>query len=140
MKGNILYRIYGRSGMLYVGRTKQDLQQRIRGHFFAKPMHRKIDAFAVTRIEYAEFQTEADMYLYEVYFINRDKPLLNVDDRAHDSLTLDLPPVEWTMYQPPMMEKWLGQLKDSPAHARVMKWLAQREAVRAGQEAPIVPL
>ena len=69
IQGFVLYRIFYGEHIVYVGRTKQPLQNRIRGHLFGKPMHRKIDIEQVSRIEYAEFKTEADMNLYEIYFI-----------------------------------------------------------------------
>lgn len=110
MKGFILYKIYYKDLLVYIGRTKQDLQQRLRGHFFAKPMQRKIDIFKVTQIEYAEFETEADMYLYEVYYINKYHPPLNVDDRAKDKLTVTLPLVMWREFNCKLMDKWKSEI------------------------------
>ena len=43
-QGYILYRIYYGDDLVYLGRTKQPLQSRIRGHLFKKPMHRLIGA------------------------------------------------------------------------------------------------
>ena len=37
-------------------------------------------------VEYALCETEADMFVYEVYYINRFKPALNKDDKAKDEL------------------------------------------------------
>jgi hypothetical protein len=119
VRGNILYKIFYGAVLVYVGRTKQDLQQRIRGHFFKKPMHRLVDIFRTTRIEYAEFGTEADMFLYEVYFINKLKPPLNVDDRAHDDLSVELPPVEWMEFQLPLMGKWRAKMAEEGGHRRM---------------------
>lgn len=110
IKGYILYKIYYGDLLVYLGRTKQDLQQRIRGHFLSKPMHRKIDIFNTTKIEYAQFETEADMYLYEVYYINKLHPPLNVDDRAKDNLTVELPDVEWNEFTCKLMDKWKSSL------------------------------
>jgi len=106
IKGYILYKIYYDDMLVYLGRTKQDLQQRIRGHFFAKPMHRKVDIYNTTKIEYAELKTEADLYLYEVYYINKFHPPLNVDDRAKDSLTVELPEIEWKIFDCKLVDKW----------------------------------
>lgn len=113
-----LYKIYYRNNdqdiCVYLGRTKQPLQTRLRGHFFKLPMHREIDIHLVSKIEYAEFPTVADMYLYEIYFINLLKPVLNKDDKANDELTISLPEVKWTEYKPPLMDKWKQdiQIKD----------------------------
>lgn len=110
IKGFILYKFYYPFGCIYLGRTKQKLQDRIRGHLFAKPMHRKIDINNVIKIEYAEFETAADMNLYEVYFINLLKPSLNVDDKEKDDLTVQLPDVEWKEYKPRLWDKWLNEI------------------------------
>lgn len=117
-KGFILYRIWYGDCLVYLGRTKQPLQARIRGHMFARPMHRAIDIHNVTKIEYTQLQTEADMNLYEIYFINLWKPPLNVDDKARDNLTISLPELEWKEFHPTNWEKWQRELKSDDMH----KW------------------
>lgn len=110
-KGFILYRIWYRNFIAYIGRTKQPLQARIHGHMFAKPMHRAIDIHSVTKIEYTTLPTEADMNLYEIYLINLWKPPLNVDDKARDSLTIKLPELEWKKFTPVNWNKWKENLR-----------------------------
>lgn len=105
-KGFILYRIWYGNNIVYIGRTKQALQARIHGHMFASPMHRAIDIHNVTKIEYVTLSTEADMNLYEIYFINLWKPALNVDDKARDSLTIFLPGLRWKPFTPTNWEDW----------------------------------
>lgn len=116
IQGFILYRIFyrdheGKDFVAYVGRTKQPLQARIRGHLFAKPMHRTISIDQVTKIEYTQLPTEADMNLYEIYYILKEKPPLNVDDKTRDGLTLALPELAWKEFLPPLWEKWREELK-----------------------------
>lgn len=116
IQGFLLYRIFyrgagGKDTIVYVGRTKQPLQTRIRGHLFAKPMHRTISIEQVTKIEYARLQTEADMNLYEIYYILKEKPPLNVDDKTRDRLTVSLPELTWTEFRPPLWDKWMKELK-----------------------------
>ena len=82
VQGFLIYRIWYGDCLVYVGRTKQPLQSRIRGHLFNKPMHRTVNIEQVTKIEYAELGSEADMNLYEIYYILRLHPPLNVDDKA----------------------------------------------------------
>lgn len=115
MKENkpILYKIYYDGVLVYLGRTKQPLQNRLRGHFFKKPMHRVIDINQVTKIEYAEFPTVADMYLYEIYYINRLKPSLNVDDLAHDAITVMLPEVPFIEYNCKLLERWKNEINQN---------------------------
>ncbi|WP_394910524.1 hypothetical protein [uncultured Robinsoniella sp.] len=109
-QGFILYRIWYKDCLVYLGRTKQPLQARIRGHKFAKPMHRSIDIQNVTKIEYSKFETEADMNLFEIYYINLWKPPLNVDDKARDNLTISLPNSEWCEFTPSNWDEWRKQL------------------------------
>ena len=75
VQGFLIYRIWYGDCLVYVGRTKQPLQSRIRGHLFSKPMHRTVNIEQVTKIEYAELGSEADMNLYEIYYILRLHPL-----------------------------------------------------------------
>lgn len=114
---HMLYKIYyrGSSGediLVYLGRTNQPLQNRLRGHLFSKPMHRKLEIEQISRIEYAEFKTAADMNLYEIYYILMLKPPLNVDDKTRDDLTVTLPDVQFQPFQPPLWEKWRQQLRE----------------------------
>lgn len=117
-KGYILYRIWYGNHLAYLGRTKQPLQARIRGHMFAAPMHRAIDIHNVTLIEYTELPTEADMNLYEIYFINLWKPPLNVDDKAKDDLTLTLPELKWKEFVPARWEEWKKELRSEDMDKR----------------------
>ena len=110
IQGFILYRIWYGDTLVYLGRTKQPLQSRIHGHLFKKPMHRSIAINLVTKIDYAEFKTESDMNLYEIYFINLWKPPLNIDDKCKDELTVNLPDVEWNTFTTPLWSKWKNEI------------------------------
>lgn len=110
VQGFILYRIFYGETLVYVGRTKQPLQSRIRGHLFAKPMHRSIHIEQVSRIEYAELGSEADMNLYEIYYILKLHPPLNVDDKARDDLSVSLPELEWKEFTTPLWENWRKEI------------------------------
>lgn len=109
---NILYKIFYRHEetnedvLIYLGRTHQPLNNRLRGHFLKSPMMRSLDPRLVSRIEYADFKTEADMFLYEIYFINKWKPPLNVDDKSKEELTVDLPPVSFQIFDCTLLDKW----------------------------------
>jgi hypothetical protein len=115
IQGNILYKIYYGEQIVYLGRTKQPLQDRIRGHLFKKPMHRAININLVSKIEYALFKTEADMNVYEIYYINKLKPPLNCDDKAQDDLTVSLPEVEWKEFSIPIWNKWKEKIQEDDA-------------------------
>lgn len=127
-KGFILYRIWYKDFIAYLGRTKQPLQERMHGHMFAAPMHRAIDIHNVSRIEYTELSTEADMNLYEIYFINLWKPPLNIDDKAKDNLTIFLPALTWEEFIPKNWEKWKRELnsEDMYGHHKSRNKKAQK--------------
>ena len=51
------------------------------------------------------------MNLYEIYFILKEHPPLNVDDKTRDYPTVTLPPVEWKEFTTPLWEKWREELQ-----------------------------
>ena len=105
-KQYLLYKIFYEDKLVYIGRTAQPLKKRLYGHFSKAPMMRQLDVRRVTKIEYATFKTEADMFLYEIYFINKWKPVLNRDDKSNEPLTIELPPVTFTEYVCDLLPKW----------------------------------
>lgn len=132
IQGFIIYRIWYGDILVYLGRTKQPLQSRIHGHLFKKPMHRSISINLVTKIEYAEFPTEADMNLYEIYFINLWKPPLNIDDKCKDELTIHLPDIEWKTFITPLWDKWEREIMaiDKEYQMKKQEKAAKREMDR----------
>lgn len=113
IQGFILYLFYYGNKIVYLGRTKQPLQDRIRGHLFKKPMHRSIDINLVTKVEYAMFKTEADMNIYEIYLINKLKPCFNVDDKTGDYPTVTLDQVNFIAFDCHLWDKWKRAINDS---------------------------
>ena len=98
----LVYRIYDNNGVFYVGRTSQTLKARMRQHMAVSNVAGDIPHInpnSVKKIEYAICASEADMCLYEVYYINLFHPSLNVDAKAEDCLTVTLPELKWLGYQ-----------------------------------------
>ena len=95
-------------------------------------MHRSIDINLVTKIEYAEFKSEADMNLYEIYFINLWKPPLNIDDKCTDNLTVFLPDVAWQLFKTHLWDKWQKELqkRDEAYQMRDNERTAKEELLR----------
>lgn len=109
MNNYILYKIYYRDELAYIGRTTQDLKNRLRMHFFhTNKIVKQLDIFQVTKIEYTILNTQADIYLYEIYLINLYHPPCNVDDNAKDDLSdfIVLPKLEFYEYKDPIIDKW----------------------------------
>ncbi|MDD3334116.1 MAG: hypothetical protein PHI98_01230 [Eubacteriales bacterium] len=121
---NVLYQIYYGDQLVYLGRTRQPIDRRLHGHFFQKPMHKKLDARAVSRVRVAKVATQADMFLYEIYYINKLKPALNCDDKAQDELTIELPELCWLEYDPRLLPKWSAETEK---RERAAKERLQRE-------------
>lgn len=132
-----LYKIYYGDELVYVGRTKQPLQDRIRGHVFKQKLLRAIDIDSVSKIEYTTCATEADMFFYEIYYINLYHPKLNKDDKAHDELTVRLPSQEFKTFVTPLWDKWKKAIheKDRDALIRETKLEAHREKFRQDKRA-----
>lgn len=109
MNNYILYKIYYCDELAYIGRTTQDLKNRLRMHFFhTNKIVKQLDILQVTKIEYTVLNTQADMYLYEIYLINLYHPPCNVDDNAKDDLSdfIVLPKLEFYEYKDPIIDKW----------------------------------
>lgn len=107
-KNYILYKIYYGNELVYIGRTSQDLIDRLRLHFFGKPMVKKLDIIETTRIEYSICDSEADMFVMEIYLIALYKPRINKDDKPHDDLSshLYLPEPKFYPYHHSLLDKW----------------------------------
>lgn len=106
----LLYKIFSENGLLYIGRTDQPLQYVLHDHFFKSPMVRAINIDCVTKIEYASFKSEADLLLYEIYYINQLKPPLNKEFKAKDHLTISLPKNPWHPFKCKSMDTWKEEI------------------------------
>ena len=113
----ILYRIFYDGNLVYVGRTTQELKDRLRLHFFSKPMVRKLNILSTSHIDYTVLPSEANMFLYEIYYINLWHPCMNVDDNARDCFTADiiLPELTFYAFDDPILKKW----KEKFIHNRI---------------------
>lgn len=108
---NILYKIYYGNDLVYFGRTHQELVDRIRGHLFKVPGLKTIDIEMVSKIEFTQLNTEADMFIYEIYYINKYKPIFNKDDKACDEMSVKLPELIFKEWKTPLWEKWKEEIK-----------------------------
>ena len=102
----IVYKVYYGDELVYIGRTKQKLVDRMRMHFFGNPMVPKLNVFDTSKIEYALFQTECDQFVYEVYLINLYRPKLNLHDLGKDNLTIYLPEPKFYIWENKIIDKW----------------------------------
>lgn len=79
-----------------------DLTRRMSQHFRSLD----IDIDKVSKIEYAELDTESDMNLYELYYILKYKPSLNKKDFAKDELTIQLDELQFNQFYSYLDQQW----------------------------------
>ena len=137
-KGYILYKIYYGKDLVYLGRTKQPLMNRLKTHCFKDPTVRSIEVNKISKIEYTVLPTEADMFIYEIYYINIYKPPLNVDDKAGDNFTFgSLPEIKWKNWNyEDLLETWANQMEghDNQLMFRTKEKKARRNYTRLMKE------
>ena len=111
----IIYKIYYEDICVYVGRTSLAINDRLRGHFFGQRLYKAIDIHLVSKIETAKCKTQADMFIYEIYYINKLHPFLNCDDKAKDKVTLKLPELRFKKHDCHLLDKWRKIIKKDEA-------------------------
>ena len=86
--------------IIYVGKSKQELEQRFRGH-----THLPDDCYNLTyKIEYIECSTESDMSIKEIYYINKfrhDGTFFNVLDMTEVPVSIEFAD-KWHQYKGPL--------------------------------------
>lgn len=102
----LVYKVYYGDELVYIGRTKQRLVDRMRMHFFGDIDVPKLNIFNVSKIEYTLFDKESDQIVYEVYLINLYHPCLNLHDLGADDLTIYLPEPLFYVWENPIIDKW----------------------------------
>lgn len=96
-----VYRFLDKSkNVIYVGKSKQDLEQRFRGH-----SHLPEECYTqVYKIEYIECSTESDMSIKEIYYINKYQStnvFFNVLDTTGLPTSVEFND-EWKQYKGPL--------------------------------------
>lgn len=94
-----IYRYIERNQVIYVGKTKRDLQERIEEH---KSDRKFMPHLAASKIEYFTVPTQVEMDIAEKYYINKYRPMLNVVDMNNATFpyTLNYRWNDYTMYVP----------------------------------------
>lgn len=88
-----IYRLYNANKeIIYVGKTVNKFTKRIRTHFTNYKKYNK-NGFWRKKVKYfdvAEVETEANLCLYEIYYINKIKPKNNTSNMGEGKLTVTL--------------------------------------------------
>lgn len=104
-----VYRFLDRNGnIIYVGKSKQVLEQRFRGH-----SHLPDDCYEMTyEIEYIECATESDMSIKEIYYINKfrhDGAYFNILDMTNVPASIEFADM-WKQYKGPLPEQFKNSI------------------------------
>lgn len=93
--------------VIYVGRTV-NLNNRMRQHFGGKKGHLPVDCYkAVSRVDYLELNSKADMNIVELYFIGKYRPMYNTKDNTSNvSLEINELKYAWLKYDPKKSKQW----------------------------------
>lgn len=110
LRNYTLYKIYSEYGIVFIGHAKENLMLSLRDHFFNAPFTRKINIDYVTKIECVNFSSEADLLIYETYYINKLKPALNWEQKAADEVHINLPELDFKEYTCPLMDSWKNEI------------------------------
>lgn len=92
-----IYRYIYRDEIIYVGKTKRELSQRILEH---ENELKFMPYLSECKIQYFETATNVEMDIAEKYYINLYSPKLNVVDMEHASFNFKLPAQNWLDYEP----------------------------------------
>lgn len=93
MKEYYIYKYLNKNEeIIYIGLTSRPIQRRIKEHEVEELQKETY------RIEYAKVMTEADMRMYELYYINKYNPKFNVRDLYVDGNQITLPELNFVPY------------------------------------------
>ena len=102
MEKYYIYKYYINDELIYIGRTNNILS-RHKAHLQKSDPH-QIDFQKATDIYVAEFSSDADMMIYEKYYITKYHPRCNTVDMKWSMPTIELPEPIWHIYTPNELE------------------------------------
>lgn len=93
MQTNIIYRYFDKqNNVIYVGLTSRPLKRRVKEHSIEQ-LQSETD-----HIDFAMVPSEADMRMYELFYINKYQPKYNKRDLYKDGNTINLPELTFQPY------------------------------------------
>ncbi|OEG61857.1 MAG: hypothetical protein BHK79_07790 [Halanaerobium sp. MDAL1] len=99
-----LYRLYNQNKkIIYIGKTENDINLRIRAHFTHYKKHKKARSlwrYKARFFDYAELKNSAELGIYEIYLINKLKPEFNYMDKYKGEVRFSLPELEFEDIKP----------------------------------------
>lgn len=90
-----IYKYVNNGNIIYIGRTKSSLRNRINAHRREK----KFQSYLLnSKVYYFSCKSPADANIYEKYLINKYKPVLNAVDKYDEEITICINEPEWKEY------------------------------------------
>jgi hypothetical protein len=78
---------------IYIGKTRQKIKDRMNAH-----NHLPCECYSdVDKICYGEVESEADLAIYETYYINKYKPKYNTMLKYNDKVNIKLPDLKFDL-------------------------------------------
>jgi integrase len=94
-----IYRLYDKNKkILYVGKTINNINSRIRSHFTNHKGYKRLNQLWRHKIKYFDYtivENEAELGIYEIYLINKLKPEYNLKDKWKGSINFRLPKLQF---------------------------------------------
>jgi integrase len=94
-----IYRLYDKNKkILYVGKTINNINSRIRSHFTNHKGYKRLNQLWRRKIKYFDYtivENEAELGIYEIYLINKLKPEYNLKDKWKGSINFRLPKLQF---------------------------------------------
>lgn len=98
--------------IIYIGRTK-NIKQRME-HHLGNRSHLNVNVYKeLNSIEYCKLNNSNEMYIYEIYLINKYSPKYNTQYNSQAHLTFELPELTWTTYEKTLNSELLSYASES---------------------------
>ena len=91
-----LYRFLDKNNnIIYIGKTQgKNLRARMKTH-----CHLPVICYlSIAKIDFCKLKTSSDLAVYEIYYINKYKPIYNTAEKYNDGMSIILPELQWEEY------------------------------------------
>lgn len=116
--------------VVYVGKTRQPLEDRIHRHFGSGGHLQKAQLATVTKVEFLELKSRVEMDIVELYYINLWRPIFNTQAKYEEEFSLDNREGDcWVEFEFTVKEETAVETeKDFPSKMRVEVVLSEVDA------------
>lgn len=119
-----IYKYVWHNNVIYVGKSQTDIEKRIQAHSREDKFQKYL---ADADVYYCLLPNESTTSIYELYYINKYKPILNVSEKYDsDIVGIQVDEAAWELYSP--SKYWCNKNKLKPEsvlkyHKSKIEWL-----------------